>query len=113
VGASSATQRYRSGVDDELRLLAKASERGYVSYSAAALPGEPEAVPADYQQQLSLAARRREQEQRREAWRRAHNGISDAVEEFERDGRPDQQLRSDLRVIRRGVARIDRRLGIG
>jgi hypothetical protein len=88
------------------------AELGYVSDPRHALNGEPEAVSEEEQLRISRASRRLGEERRREAWRRAHEGIDRALSDFKRDGRPSRQLLSDLRVIERQASRVDRRLGL-
>ena len=98
--------------DDPPRLLAKASERAYVTYSAGALPGEPEAVNAATQERFSLAAQRQLEEQQRRAWRQAHGQISTALAAFKRNGHLDRRTLSDARAIERTAQRIEKRLGL-
>jgi hypothetical protein len=97
---------------DRPRLLSKRSEFAYTDQPGLALPGEPEAVSEEEQARFSSAARRRQEEQRREAWRRAHDGIDGALEQFEREAHPDKRTASDTRAIRRTAKRIDQRLGL-
>jgi hypothetical protein len=97
---------------DRPRLLHRRSELGYTDTTQTAMQGEPEAVPAEYQRRLTDAARRRQEAAQQEAWRRAHGEITDAVEEFKRDGHPDRRLLADVRAIERTASRVDRRLGL-
>jgi plasmid stabilization system protein ParE len=85
---------------------------GYTSNSHEALPREPEAVDEQTQAHFSHVARRRQEEQLREAWRRAHDGITGSLADFKRNGHPDRRLLSDVRVIERQVGRVDKRLGL-
>jgi hypothetical protein len=94
---------------DKPRLLAKRSEVGYVSDSARALRGEPEAVSASEQRHLTQLARRRERQRRVDAWRPARSLLMAGIVAY--TPAADPTTRSDLRVIQRVVQKIDRRLG--
>jgi hypothetical protein len=94
---------------DEPRLLAAKSELGYVNRTAAALPGEPEAVDADTQARFTLEARRERERQQQRAWEQARGKIIDGIEIVGAAKLP-KQVFSSVRVIRRQVDRIDRQL---
>jgi hypothetical protein len=95
---------------DRPRLLHKVI--GYTSNPFQALPCEPEAVSEEEQLRITRRVRRREEEQLRDAWRKAHDGIDGAIEGFRSSGRLPPPVVSDLRVIQRQVGRLDRRLGL-
>jgi hypothetical protein len=95
---------------DPVRLLHRVA--GYTSNPGAALQREPEAIDEETQGRFSRDARRREEEQLRAAWRRAHAGIDRELAAFKREAHPDRQLLSDVRVIERQAGRLDRRLGL-
>jgi hypothetical protein len=98
--------------DDRPRLLHQRSELGYTSSSSEALRAEPEAVPEDYQERLSVEAERRRQAKRREAWERARSTILGGVDSFSGEAENDRALANQLRVIPRAVARIDEAVGL-
>lgn len=97
-------------MDDPPRLLAKHSELGYVTRHHQAMTHEPPAVPADYQEQLTAAAQRVQQDQLLGEWVKCRDRISGAVQHFTTVTKPGQQVRSDLRVLERQIARVDGRL---
>jgi hypothetical protein len=95
---------------DPPRLLGKVL--GYTTNPAEALPREPEAVDEETLAGYSNAARRRDQERLRAAWKRAHAKIDSSLADFKRDAQPDRGLLSDVRVIERQAERVGRRLGL-
>jgi hypothetical protein len=103
--------RYVAGVSnagDEPRLLARRSELGYVAHVAGALHGEPEAIPASVQAELSLRARRGAEQRQRVAGGDARRQIVPAIEDFGRVAEP--RVRGHLRALSRAVARVDAEL---
>ena len=100
---------------DEPRLLARRSELGYTDAPTRALPGEPEAISEEEQARQTLAARRAQERQQREAWQQARARIVDGVS-IVRTTKPamPRQVVSTVRVIERAVARVDAELrGLG
>ena len=95
---------------DDVRLLARRSELGYVTRHHLAMIHEPPAVPAEYQAQLTAQAQRVQQDQLLGEWIKCRDRISGAVEHFANVTKPGHQVRSDLRVLERQVARLDQRL---
>ena len=72
-------------------------------------PDELEAIDATTQERLSLAARRREQARLIAAWMVAHTAIEEALSAF-LVAAPSKHLRDDVRYIRHGLSRLDRRV---
>jgi uncharacterized protein involved in type VI secretion and phage assembly len=67
-----------------------------------------EAVSAHEQEQQTRAARERWRRETQRAWGEARTSILDGVSRFKASGRLDRQLVSDLHLVERGVAAIDR-----
>jgi hypothetical protein len=67
-----------------------------------------EAVSADAQRRQTRAARERWRRETRRAWGTARESIVDGIQTFRATGRLDRQLASDLHVLERGVAKLDR-----
>jgi hypothetical protein len=97
---------------DRPRLLHRRSEHGYTDRPRDALHGEPEAVPADYQPQLSDRARRDQLELHQQAWQRADRRIGEALDDFQAEAPTDLRLNSGVRAVRRASAAVGRRLGL-
>jgi hypothetical protein len=95
---------------DRPRLLHRRSQYGYTDRPGDALRGEPEAVPASYQRQLSERARRDQLELRQQAWRRADERIGSALDDFEDEAPAD--LNSGVRAVLRAGQAVSRRLGL-
>jgi hypothetical protein len=96
---------------ERLRLLARRSEVGYVDRYALALSQEPEAVPPDYQRQLTRQAHRRAEDRQRDAWQEASTTIASALARLS-SARLDPKITSTVRVIERARARIDQEVGL-
>jgi hypothetical protein len=96
--------------DDPPRLLARASERGYVSVPQLAMTHEPEAVPAAYQRRLSSEAARRAAQQEQAAWADGRRLIVDGLTVV-RAAKPSKPVQNALRVVDRVVAKLDRTIG--
>jgi hypothetical protein len=95
---------------DRPRLLHRRSELGYTDRLQAAVPGEPEAVPADYQRRLTAEAPRRAAARDLEVWTPARDRIRGELERL-RQHRFARDLSSDLRVIERQVEKLNRLIG--
>jgi hypothetical protein len=98
--------------DGEQRFLHRNPARGYSDTPYLGAPGEPEAISEQEQVAQTLAARRRWEKEQRRAWGTARQHIFAAVESFRRDGHPGRAVDSDLRVLSRVVAKVDRRVGL-
>jgi ElaB/YqjD/DUF883 family membrane-anchored ribosome-binding protein len=97
--------------DDEVRLLARASERGYVHTAALALRNEPEAISESEQELLSKRVREAERKRAREEWKRANARIADAVNDFrERSGHVAPGVVSGTRAVLRAAEQVGRKL---
>jgi hypothetical protein len=96
--------------DDRPRLLHARSEFGYTDRSHCALPGEPEAVPADYQAELTWRSRREHEQRLRREWERAHSTIRSAVETFRESGPIDKPIWNATRAVERAADAVSRRL---
>jgi hypothetical protein len=94
---------------DRPRLLHRRSELGYTDESRNALPGEPEAVPADYQRELTAAASRRAAARDLEVWTSCRDRMR-AELVLLRQHRFARDVTSELRVIERQLDRVDRLL---
>jgi hypothetical protein len=92
----------------EPRLLARRSELGYTPRTAQALNGEPEAVSAGEQGELTRQAAHRADERERALWRNRRDVIAGQLEHAHRE--LDRSIASDLRVIERQLERITRKL---
>jgi hypothetical protein len=97
---------------EQQRFLHRNAGLNYTGSTYRAARHEPQAVSEREQQDQTLQAHRRWQEQRQRAWGQAHRQINGALETFVRDGHPDRRLLSDVRAIARQAARIDRELGL-
>jgi hypothetical protein len=102
----------RSG--EQPRYLHRDPARNYTHNVGEAAVGEPEPVEDAVLELYARTARARQQERLRAAWMEAHNGIMGAVESFKASasGIADRRVLSDVRLIERGVVRVDRRLGV-
>ena len=90
------------------RLLSQTSVPPYVDNPIRALPTEPEAITRDEQDRLTAAVRRTQQQQRRNDWHQARTDLRRAADLLLAQGLTHT---SDVRVLERFVARLDRRLG--
>jgi hypothetical protein len=99
--------------DDRPRLLHKRSEHGYTDQPHAALPGEPEAIPAELQRAYSAEARQRHDHRLVDEWRVAHRTIIVAVEAFRTSG-PSiaPPIWSATGAVLRAADCVDRKLGL-
>jgi len=80
---------------------------GYTDRPICALPGEPEAVPAGYQRELTQAAPRRAVQRDQTVWVSMRVSFSAGLEQGNRH-RFARDVSSELRVITRALERIDR-----
>ena len=92
-------------MSDDPRLLHSRSELGYTSQPIEALSDEPEAVPAEYQQQLSRAAAASARDRQLDAVRRLVEQIEPALDSLARI-RLDRDLRSTTRAIERQLRQL-------
>lgn len=97
------------GVGKRLAVLVGQDERD-TDRPAHALQGEPEAVPASYQRQLSEQARRRERERLRGAWVETAEAIDTALTSFAAIANGDRNLQNGVRAVRRSAAALGRRI---
>ena len=97
-------------MSDDPRLLHAKSEYGYTSQPTEALNGEPEAVPADYQQRLSRDAKSSDRERQLEALRAAIGEIEPALEALARL-KLDRDLRSTTRAMERQLRQLKQLVG--
>lgn len=95
---------------DRPRLLHRRGEYGYTHLAAEALPGEPEAVDAEVQRELTRRARLTERERRVAAWARTAEVIDVALDSYEQNV-SDVQVADALRTTRRALARVGQRVG--
>jgi hypothetical protein len=95
---------------DQPRLLHKTI--GYTSNPRAALPAEPEAVPSEFQAELSSRARRNQEQRQRREWERTHSTISQAIASFRESGPIDPQVWNAARAVERAAQAVDRRVGL-
>jgi len=98
---------------DEYRFLHRDPSRPPTDDVHLAARHEPEMVDAATEARYAAAARRDADARLRAAWRTAHDGITTAVADFKASGVSDRRVLSDVRVIERGVARIDAEVGLG
>lgn len=94
---------------DRPRLLHRRSELGYTDRTVRSLSGEPEAVPANYQRQLTAAAPKRAAARDHEVWIASRDRIVGELDRL-RGHRFARDVTSELRVIERQLARIGERL---
>ena len=106
--AAVAAIRIRLVSVDEPRLLHRT--RGYTNNPNAALPAEPEAVDADYQQLITERARRDHRDQVLTEWSKTRARITTAVDHFTSLAAADPGLRRQLRLVSRGVHAVDQHL---
>jgi hypothetical protein len=76
------------------------------------MPGEPEAVPADYQRQLTERAHVRERVCLQREWSDVHDQVDPALGRFADRAPGGPKLSADLRFVRHAINRIDRRLAL-
>jgi hypothetical protein len=97
---------------DKPRLLHRISERGYTSIPQEAMNGEPEAIPAEYQAQITSdawagfsSARRKHNEARRDY------DLPKRLQRLQRDARVRHvDISNGLRVIERQLERMEARV---
>lgn len=94
---------------DEPRLLHRT--RGYTSNPLAALPAEPEAISADVEQAIAAAAERDRQQLLAAEWHKTRDRVLSSLDHFEEVSHPPARLLRGTRMLRRGVAAVDRDLG--
>jgi hypothetical protein len=80
---------------DEPRFLHRSL--GYTRNPGAALHGEPEAVSADAQAELTWRAQRDARDELEHEWTKARSRILGAVDHFEQTARPPGRLQRDVR----------------
>jgi hypothetical protein len=98
---------YPSGVH-ETRLLTRTGAPPYTEYPIRALPLEPEAVPRDDQERQTLAVHRAERDRRRKELDPLRDEVLDKARLLFAQYRARS---SDVRVLERVIARLDRSLG--
>jgi hypothetical protein len=90
---------------DNLRLLAARSEIGYTERLAEALPHEPEAVSADYQDAVTHRVTQTRSNHRRVSYQQWRTKTEAGIDELLRLG---VVKKADMRLIRRELERVDR-----
>lgn len=90
----------------QLRLLHVRSQHGYTSRVSEGMPGEPEAVSADYQRQLTRRAQADERARDTDRIREATAAMSDALGTL--DGV--RGVESQVRAMRRQLAQLRHKL---
>lgn len=87
------------------RLLHARSQHGYTSAVAEALPLEPEAVPSDYQRELTARSHRTAKQRDRDAVRAASDRIADELDTL---GAlvSDRRVASHVRAMRRQLSQL-------
>jgi hypothetical protein len=98
-----------SAGDESARFLGRAS--GYVSDPHRGLHAEPQAVTEAEQHALTERAQRNWQREQQRQWGKARASINGALNSFKSSSYA-KPLISDLRVIERQVARIDKQVGL-
>jgi hypothetical protein len=96
-------------VPDSPRLLHRRSQYGYVSDPERAMFGEPEAVPAEVQEQYSIAAERRARELQLRDWRE-HRAEIERRFEWVYAQRFQRNVRAQLRTLQYQFDRLDQRI---
>lgn len=91
---------------DDPRFLARRSELGYTSRASLAVVGEPEAVSADEQRELTAQRRRAAHEAQVAEWQEHRASLQRSIDwlhsqRFRRD------VRSSLRALERQVEQLD------
>lgn len=94
---------------DPPRYLAARSQYGYTDRADLALFGEPEAVPAQTQRELTAQAHRRAKLDQRQEWEQRRAAIQRELDwlysqRFERD------VRSSVRALERTLSTLDKKL---
>jgi hypothetical protein len=95
------------GGDESARYLGK--RIGYVARPEAGLPDAGQALTQREQEGMTGEAHARWRERQRRAWGTSRAKIVAGVEEFSASAAVDPATRSDLKVLRRCVARVDKR----
>jgi hypothetical protein len=95
---------------DPPRLLPLRSELGYTDRLDRAMRDEPEAVPADVQEQQSTKARRDWIERRRQAWIETRAVVVPALDAFADVVANDRGMLREVRALRRGLDRVGQRV---
>ena len=102
---------------DQPVFLHRHSARGYTTDPGQAMRREPEPVPADTLSALTERSHREHDAQLVSKWIETRRRLLTTVDHFIEQSSPTAGLRrdlhSDMRVITRVVARVDRRLGVG
>jgi hypothetical protein len=93
--------------DERPRFLHSNPVRNYTDVPALAARGEPEAVSASEQAELTAQAHRRWQREAQREWGRARAQILDATAHVRDAGVGDRQVIGSLRAIERSVAAVD------
>jgi hypothetical protein len=97
-------------VHDTPRLLARNSANGYVTHTSRALAGEPEAVSASVQDELTRDAARAARDRDRREWAQARDRLEREVA-WLYSRRFDRDVTTQIRALQRQVDRLDERLG--
>jgi hypothetical protein len=95
---------------DEPRFLHRDVARNYTTRSYLAVRAEPECVDEATQRELSREARRRRARELRGDWRVTRRTILAAIAGFREGTHGDRLVADALRVLERGIARLDRHL---
>jgi len=96
--------------DEQPRFLGRTL--GYIDHPGRGLHDEPEALTRREQEEQTARAHRVWQQQAAREWGKARDAILDATRVFRGTGVGDRQVIGSLRAIERGVARIDKRIGL-
>lgn len=94
---------------DSLRLLHARSQHGYTDNPSRAMFGEPEAVSADVQRELTADSLAREHEAQVAQWRTRRAAIARELD-WLRSQRFQRDVRSAVRALDRQLANLDRRI---
>jgi hypothetical protein len=92
---------------DRVRLLHRNPALGYTHVASLAAKAEPEAVPADYQREISDRARLNEARRLRRGWQATSLALHATLDGYV--GRADPRLRREVKALRAALARADRR----
>jgi hypothetical protein len=91
------------------RWMSARSQYGYTDRSVMALDRDAEAVPADYQRQISELARRKWRQREADAYTEASNAINGALDQLQATVPKSDAVRSGIRAVRRSTAALGRR----
>jgi hypothetical protein len=94
--------------EDPPRLLHRRLEAGYTDKPMLAAAGEPEAVDAETQEQLTRQSQRREDSRRNANWHEIRGQLQATIDEIARAF--GTVASEELRDFRRGIDRLNRKL---